>query len=61
MNNTELSSMEDIIPVFIIVMVMTRIPYIRSELDMMTHFIQVANEDFEAEKRLVINLSVQLI
>ena len=52
--------MEDIIPVFIIVMLLTKVPYIRSELDMMSHFIQVANEDFEAEKRLVINLSVHL-
>lgn len=61
MGNPELSSMEDIIPVFITVLVFTDLPSLRSDLDMMNHFIQSGDEDFEAEKRLVINLSVTYI
>lgn len=53
--------MEDIIPVFITVLVFTDLPSLRSDLDMMNHFIQSGDEDFEAEKRLVINLSVTYI
>lgn len=42
----ELSSMEDIIPVFIIIILFTEVEYLRSELNMMIDYIHAANEDF---------------
>lgn len=50
--------MEDIIPVFIVVVLFANVPYLRSELNLMMDFIHGADEDFEAEKRMLVNLSV---
>ena len=52
--------MEDIIPVFIIVILFTNIPNIRLELNMMLDFINQQGEDYEGEKRSLINLSVKI-
>lgn len=54
----ELSSMEDIIPVLIIVVLMLEIGGLRSELDIMVDFISYDPNEMEAEKRLLINISV---
>lgn len=52
--------MEDIIPVFIVVVLYTSVENLRSELNIMIDYIHASDEDFEAEKRLLINLSVTL-
>ena len=52
--------MEDIIPVFIIVILFTNIPNIRLELNMMLDFVNQQGEDYEGEKRSLINLSVKI-
>lgn len=50
--------MEDIIPVFIVVVLFAEIPYLRSELNLMLDYIHGVEEDFEPEKRMLVNLSV---
>lgn len=55
----ELNSMEDIIPVFIIIVLYTDVQYLRSELNLMIDYIHGTDEDFEAEKRMLVNLSVR--
>ena len=55
---SELNSMEDIIPVFIVVVLFTSLDNLRCDLDMMIDYTQTASEDFEAEKRLLVNFSV---
>jgi hypothetical protein len=54
----ELSSMEDIIPVLIIIILMLEVGSLRSEFDIMVDFISFDPNEMEAEKRLLINLSV---
>lgn len=51
--------MEDIIPVFIIIVLYTDVQYLRSELNLMIDYIHGTDEDFEAEKRMLVNLSVR--
>ena len=53
----ELASMEDIIPVLIIVVLFLEVAQLRSELDLMLDFISFEPNEMEAEKRLLINLS----
>jgi hypothetical protein len=52
--------MEDVIPALIVVVLFAELRHLRSELNMMMDFIGAASEDFEAEKRLLVNLSVPL-
>ena len=56
----ELSSMEDIIPVLIVVVLFLEVGQLRSEFDIMIDFINCNPDEMEAEKRLLINLSVSL-
>lgn len=51
--------MEDIIPVLIIVILMLEVGSLRSELDIMVDFISYDPNEMEAEKRLMINISVR--
>lgn len=53
----ELASMEDIIPVLIIVVLFLEVAQLRSELDIMLDFANFETNEMEAEKRLLINLS----
>lgn len=50
--------MEDIIPVLIVVVLFLEIGGLRSEFDIMLDFINYDPNEMEAEKRLLINLSV---
>jgi hypothetical protein len=50
--------MEDIIPVLIIVILLLEVGSLRSEFDTMLDFISFDPNEMEAEKRLLINLSV---
>jgi hypothetical protein len=45
---TEFHTMEDIIPVFIVVVLFTELENLRSELNVMMDYIGASNEDFEA-------------
>ena len=54
----ELSSMEDIIPVFIVVVLFSSVENLRMELTMMIDFLNEHGEDCDGEKRSIINLSV---
>ncbi len=56
----ELSSMEDIIPVLILVVLLVNVENLRTELDLMGDFIESDPYEMESEKRLYINLSVKL-
>lgn len=50
--------MEDIIPVLIVIILLVSVGNLRAELDIMLDFIASDPEEMEAEKRLLINLSV---
>ena len=53
----ELCNMEDIIPIFIFVLLLCDIPAVKSELDFITDFIEFDLCDLEAEKRLLVNFT----
>jgi hypothetical protein len=57
----ELHTMEDIIPVFIVIVLYADVENLRSELNLMMDYMGASNEDFESEKRLLVNLSVNVI
>jgi hypothetical protein len=50
--------MEDIIPIFIIVILLSELPEVKCQLDMIVDFIEYDNCDLESERRLLLNLSV---
>ena len=50
--------MEDIIPVFIVVVLFSSVENLRMELTMMIDFLNEHGEDCDGEKRSIINLSV---
>jgi hypothetical protein len=50
--------MEDIIPVLIVIVLFLEVGGLRSEFDIMLDFINYDPNEMEAEKRLLINLSV---
>jgi hypothetical protein len=52
--------MEDIIPVLIVVVLFLEIGELRSELDIMMDFVNFDPNEMEAEKRLLLNISVPL-
>lgn len=52
--------MEDIIPIFIVVILLCDVPEIKSQLDTIVDFIEMDNCDLESERRLLLNLSVFL-
>lgn len=59
--NIELTNMEDIIPIFIFVILMSDISDIKAEFDMIIDFIEFDNCDLESEKRLMLNFSVTIL
>ena len=59
-SNTELVNMEDIIPIFILVLLMSEIPNLKAQLDLVIDFIEYDQCDLESEKRLLLNFSVPL-
>jgi hypothetical protein len=54
----ELFSMEDIIPLLILIIIISDIDKIKNELDVMVDFIGFDPCDLEAERRLLVNMSV---
>lgn len=50
--------MEDIIPLFIVVILFSNMGNVRAELSMMVDFLNEHPEDYDGEKRSIINLSV---
>ena len=58
--DVELASMEDIIPVFIIIVLFSNLPNIKLHLTMMVDYLNQHDEDFDGEGRAIINLSVIL-
>lgn len=53
--------MEDIIPMLIFVLIVTKVKELKNELDMMVDFIGFDPCDLESERRLLVNLSVLLL
>ena len=58
--DAELSNMEDIIPIFIVVLLLAEVPEVKAQLDMIVDFIEFDTCDLESERRLLLNLSVRL-
>lgn len=56
--DSELTNMEEIIPIFIWVILLSEIPDLRAELSMIIDFIEYDTCDLESEKRLLLNLKV---
>jgi hypothetical protein len=54
----ELLSMEDIIPLLILLILISDIDKIKNELDLMVDFIGFDPCDLESERRLLVNMSV---
>lgn len=52
--------MEDILPVLILVLLLSGIPHLKSEIGVMVDFLGFDPCDLEAERRLLVNLSVPL-
>lgn len=52
--------MEDIIPIFIVVLLLGEVPEVKAQLDMIVDFIEFDTCDLESERRLLLNLSVPL-
>jgi hypothetical protein len=50
--------MEDIIPIFILVLLLGEVPEVKAQLDMIVDFIEFDSCDLESERRLLLNLSV---
>lgn len=53
--------MEDIIPIFILVLLLGEVPEVKAQLDMIVDFIEFDSCDLESERRLLLNLSVSSI
>lgn len=51
--------MEDIIPIFILVLLLGEVPEVKAQLDMIVDFIEFDSCDLESERRLLLNLSVK--
>lgn len=50
--------MEDIIPIFILVLLLGEVPEVKAQLDMIVDFIEFDSCDLESERRLLLNFSV---
>ncbi len=50
--------MEDIIPIFILVLLMSSLPEPKAHLDLIADFIELDGCELESERRLLLNLSV---
>ena len=50
--------MEDIIPIFIIVILLCEVGELKPQLDSIVDFIEFDNCDLESERRLLLNLTV---
>jgi hypothetical protein len=50
--------MEDIIPIFIIVILLCEVKELKAQLDLIVDFIEFDNCDLESERRLLLNLTV---
>ena len=59
--DVELNDMEDIIPVFILTILLSDMSEIKSQLDMIVDFIEFDSCDMESERRLMLNLSVSVV
>ena len=57
----EMTNMEDIIPTFILVLLISEIPDLKAQLDLIIDFIEYDTCDLESERRLLLNLSVSII
>lgn len=52
--------MEEIIPIFITVLLLSEIPQLKAQLEVISDFIEFDNCDLESERRLLLNLSVRV-
>ena len=53
---SELNNMEDILPVLMVVILVSSIPCLYSEIEMMNDFMSLESWEGESQKRLLINL-----